>query len=158
MSHIFISHSSLDHKVAALIRERLEKAGISTWMATANLKPGEDWEKEIDSPSVSYEYKYILRQNLRLYPVIAAPIDDDDLPSRLRRLQAIDLTEDPQHGLDELVHVVQTRAERLMTESERSRVSVRLEVDRDKLSSLLETLTQAGVESIKVESVGKRNP
>src|SRR5262245_30145688 len=45
MAHprVFISHSSLDHEVAAAVCSALEGAGIPCWMAPRDILPGDKW-------------------------------------------------------------------------------------------------------------------
>lgn len=172
MSYVFISYVNQDAKIAALIRERLNKAGISTWQDTS-FSTGER-SAEIDevlknavgmvlvlspstlnSPYVSSEYQYFLGQNKRLFPVLTEPIPIEDFPLSLSRLQYFDLTDDFDAGIQELVEAIKDPSYLATSKSPAPQVNVRLKIDRNKLSSLMATLIEAGAEKIEVENVGK---
>ena len=46
---VFISHSSADRKWAEMLAKAVKKHGLSTWVDSENLKPGERWQDEIES-------------------------------------------------------------------------------------------------------------
>ena len=44
---VFISYSSLDRKLAVIIREKLKERGVDCWMAPESINPGSDYASAI---------------------------------------------------------------------------------------------------------------
>lgn len=128
VGHVFISHAVEDIVNARLLRDELQKAGINTWLAEDNIKPGEDWDASIEealrtasdgllllsfsainSPDVVAEYRYFLRQNKRLYVVMFVPLSQDIIPLRLRSLPIVDLSDDYDSGVQQLIDLIRQR-------------------------------------------------
>jgi len=55
---VFISHSARDADIAKRIAEGLQSRGLSLWLDTEQLKPGEAWEREIQK--ALWDSKYVL--------------------------------------------------------------------------------------------------
>jgi DNA-binding response OmpR family regulator len=121
----FLSYSSRNTELALGVKRVLERMGISTWYAPAEVPVGEYWSDTLDaaiskcpvflvlltpdalgSQQVMSEVRRALarreaeRDGFLLVPVTYA-IAPADLPERLRTLQAVDLTN--QHGLADSV-------------------------------------------------------
>ena len=47
MANIFISHSTIDGKLANYLCESFESRGLSCWIAPRNITPGEEWATSI---------------------------------------------------------------------------------------------------------------
>ena len=177
IGHIFISYAASDKDDAKRVADGLERAGLRTWMAD-EVTAGDDWLHTIDeavkaassgvvvwSPEavrsawVASEYRAMLSQNKRLYPVIVRPITADDIPPRLKELLWIDVTTDFEDGMAKLVDAVQSGAtgnrDSFQPASKASRVAVKLEInptdfDADELKKIVTTLADVGVEDIKI--------
>ena len=48
MAEVFISHSSADSEIAKMLYHQLEARGISCWISSKDIIPGEDWAKSIN--------------------------------------------------------------------------------------------------------------
>jgi hypothetical protein len=175
--YVFISYAASDQDDAKRIAEALESAGLKTWMAD-DIVLGDDWQATIDeavkaassgvvvlSPSsvrsawVTSEYRTMLSQNKRLYPIVIRPIDTDDIPPRLKDLLWIDLTNDFDSGMARLVGAIQRGVtgdqDFSQPSPKHSRVAVKLEInpadfDAEELKKIVTTLADAGVENIKI--------
>jgi DNA-binding response OmpR family regulator len=112
----FLSYSSRNSELALGLKRVLERMGISTWYAPADLPLGENWpemldaaihgcsvflvlltEEALESAQVMSEVRRAIarreveRDNFLLVP-IAHGVRPADLPERLHTLQAVDLT------------------------------------------------------------------
>jgi len=106
--HVFLSHSKHDGDFAELMKLRLEKEGIDTWIDNDRLEPGVDWRQEIDdsikgaksivaimspeareSEYVTYECAYAWGCGVNLIPVM---LRETPLHPRLAALQYLDFT------------------------------------------------------------------
>jgi hypothetical protein len=140
----------------------------------ANLRTGDNWIASIEealknasslvlilspaslkSPFVVREYQYFLAQNKRLFPVLVEPIPIEDFPYSLSSFQYFDLTKDFDTHVEALIEAVKNPSYLANSEAPNPQVNVRLKIDRNKLSSLMATLIEAGAEKIEVENVGK---
>ncbi len=45
--HVFLSYSAADHKFAERLREELRRHGLSVWIDKEDLKPGSEWQQQI---------------------------------------------------------------------------------------------------------------
>jgi tetratricopeptide (TPR) repeat protein len=110
MSLVFISYAHRDGSdIAETIYETLEKAGCNPWMDVKRLKPGVDWDEEIEtaldecsavvvvitplavnSLSVKAEWKPALEDGKLVIPVVRKPVR---VPRYLRLFQWIDVSE-----------------------------------------------------------------
>ena len=109
LRQVFISAAKSDNAWARDLSERLEKAGIDTWVPVAEILPGANWSREIGraldradamvvlvSPDamksdwVRREIQFALgeeRFENRLIPVQVRRTPSDDIPWILRELQ-----------------------------------------------------------------------
>jgi len=60
MANIFISHSTIDSKLANFLCESFESKGLSCWIAPRNITPGEDWATSITNAILSADIFFIL--------------------------------------------------------------------------------------------------
>jgi FixJ family two-component response regulator len=124
----FLSYSSINTELALGLRRVLERMGISTWYAPADLPFGEHWPETLDAAirgcsvfvvlltEAALESHHVMSEVRRA--LARKEIDRDDfllvpvatgvpltaLPEHLRNLQAVDLTS--QHGLvDNLIRL-----------------------------------------------------
>lgn len=110
MPDVFISHAGTDTGYALALKERMERFGLVTFLDTASLQPGDDWEQVIRtnlkqsrtmlllaSRKAIHESRYVNQEiavardaNIQIVPIVwDMPICD--LPVELRQFQAIDL-------------------------------------------------------------------
>jgi hypothetical protein len=185
---VFISHAAQDKPVAEKVYHALKSAGISAWLDSVDAPPGQDWRgaveqaiKEasygvfllspasINSPSAASEYRHFLAHNKPLVVARVREVDSDDVPSRLRDIQWVDLTEDFDRNLYRLVELFrseQSRGEEQeqdtqpVAEEPEPDVTVTLEVqdraDTDKVMDIINRLKRIGIRDIKVKNGGKR--
>lgn len=116
---IFISHDHDDADFAELLKLRLEKAGIESWIDTERLKIGQDWRTEIDigiencaaivvimtpearkSEYVTYEWAYAWGKDKKIFPLM---LKKTQLHPRLESLQYLNFTSNPTRPWDELI-------------------------------------------------------
>jgi hypothetical protein len=109
MPDCFISYSSQDQKLANFVHSELSRLGVSAFMASASLQPGQHWAPEIlgnlrnsnwvvlpasraacSSAFVNQEVGGALLDSKRLIPIIW-DINPSELPGWARNVQAIDL-------------------------------------------------------------------
>ncbi|MEM9548870.1 MAG: toll/interleukin-1 receptor domain-containing protein [Bacteroidota bacterium] len=105
---IFISHSHKDADFAELLKLRLEKEQISSWIDNERLKIGQDWREEIDeginnslaviviitpnskiSEYVTYEWAYAWGKGKKIFPIL---LEQTELHPRLESLQFLNFT------------------------------------------------------------------
>ncbi|WP_191117950.1 toll/interleukin-1 receptor domain-containing protein [Vibrio campbellii] len=115
---IFISHAHEDVDFAELLKLRLEKEGIDSWLDTERLKIGQDWREEIDlgitsslaviavmtpearkSEYVTYEWAFAWGKNVKVFPIM---LKQTQLHPRLESLQYLNFTDHPNRPWDEL--------------------------------------------------------
>ena len=181
MQQVFISYSRQDTELAQQIHTSLEQAGFNVW-SDAVIKPGDDWEVQIDSalrasshcivllspdsiksPFVATEYRYFLGRNKPVIPVLTGDIGFNDIPERLQRMQMLDLRTSIQLGIENLIAALDTPAE-LQTEEpqETSKRPLKLtlslninEFGNEKFRDLVAKLNDIGVDEIEVVNVDK---
>jgi len=183
---VFISHAAQDKPVAEKVYHALKGAGISAWLDSMDAPPGQNWRDAVEqavekascgvfllspasikSPSAASEYRHFLAHNKPLVVARVREVDSDDVPSRLRDIQWVDLTEDFDLNLRrlvELIHTGQPRAEEQEQDTQpvemEPDVTVTLEVqdkaDTDKVMDIINRLKRIGIRDIKVKNGGKR--
>ncbi|MBZ0298427.1 MAG: toll/interleukin-1 receptor domain-containing protein [Anaerolineae bacterium] len=193
VGHVFISHAARDYPTARRVRDALNAAGVNTWLADDNLQMGDQWATEVtqalheasgglvllssasvNSAWVTSEFRYLLTQNKPLFVATIEPVSPDEIPSRLKHLQWIDLTHDFDAGIDQIVQVIENRQQqspltatpqqeiRGIPEPKSSGLKVKLRVpaDRfnaDELVNLVERLADAGVDDIEIAEEADRD-
>jgi len=109
MSDCFISYSNYDQKLADFVHAELTRHGVTAFMASASLQPGQHWSPEIltnlktsrwvillasraacKSAFVNQEVGGALLTSKHLIPVVW-DMDPAELPGWASRVQAIDL-------------------------------------------------------------------
>ena len=109
MPDCFISFSTSDRQLAEFIKGELATHGISTFLAPADLQPGEDWSDAIwnslrtsrwvlflasragcASPYVQQELGHALGSAKKLIPIVW-DMNPAELPGWTKRYQALDL-------------------------------------------------------------------
>ncbi|NWG15690.1 MAG: toll/interleukin-1 receptor domain-containing protein [Chloroflexi bacterium] len=184
MATVFISHAAQDKPIAEKVYHALKGAGISVWLDSVDAPSGQDWRDtveqaireasygvfllspaSINSPSAASEYRHFLAYNKPLVVARVREVDSDDVPSRLRDIQWVDLTEDFDRNLERLVqlfHANQPPIEEQDTQpvEQEPDVTVTLEVqekaDTDQVMDLINRLTRIGIRDIRVKNGGKR--
>jgi WD40 repeat protein len=123
MTQVFLAYAYEDKPVMEKIRNSLRREGFTVWTNTTDIQTGEAFEKAIgrgieQADNVVYllspealqsaycqqELNYALSLNKRIIPVQVRETDPQLLPSLLRELQYIDLTDnvkDEDYRLDE---------------------------------------------------------
>lgn len=105
---VFISHDHDDADFAELLKLRLDKEGVESWIDSERLKIGQDWREEIDggienslavivvvtpearkSEYVTYEWAYAWGKGKRVFPLM---LKQTQLHPRLESLQYLDFT------------------------------------------------------------------
>jgi HEAT repeat protein len=112
MRHVFLSYSHKDNDFAQLLRIELQNSGIPSWLATDDIKPGEDWKTEIDdainnsfaliviispesdrSKYVTYEWALAYGLGVPIIPILYKHLEfPQKLHPRLESLQYEDFT------------------------------------------------------------------
>jgi ribosomal protein L7/L12 len=125
----FISHSSIDRKVAETICEALENRGISCWLACRDVGPGENFQEAIvhairaakvmvliftaaanNSNEIKKELALASRYNLTVIPVRMEDIvPSDAFELELATRQWIDFFGDWEHSIERLAKNIQLR-------------------------------------------------
>ena len=112
MTQVFLSYADEERSTAQKIRYSLMREGFTVWINTHDIGTGIDWQNAIDrgieeadnivylmSPAaVQSEYcqreiEYGLALHKRIVPILAATLEPSQIPSALRNLQYIDLTD-----------------------------------------------------------------
>ncbi|SHE37921.1 TIR domain-containing protein [Marinomonas polaris DSM 16579] len=116
---VFISHDHDDADFAELLKLRLEKEGIESWIDTERLKIGQDWREEIDqgikdsvaviaimtpearkSEYVTYEWAFAWGKGKKIFPLM---LKQTQLHPRLESLQYLNFTNNPTRPWEELI-------------------------------------------------------
>ncbi len=112
MTQVFLSYAQEDQAVMRKIRNSLRREGFTVWTNTTDIQTGEAFEKAIlrgieqadnlvyllspDSLQSSFcqqELNYALSLNKRVIPVLVTATDPQVVPTVLRELHYIDLTD-----------------------------------------------------------------
>ena len=121
---VFISHDHDDADFAELLKLRLEKEGINSWIDTERLKVGQDWRSEIDtgiensaavivimtpearkSEYVTYEWAFAWGKNKKIFPIM---LKQTALHPRLESLQYLNFTSSPTRPWGELIDSIKS--------------------------------------------------
>jgi WD40 repeat protein len=112
MTQVFLAYAHEDKAVMEKIRNSLWREGFTVWTNTTDIQTGEAFEKAIgrgieqadnvvyllspealNSEYCQQELNYALSLNKRIIPVLVRETDPQQLPSVLKSLQYIDLTD-----------------------------------------------------------------
>jgi len=116
---VFISHDHDDADFAELLKLKLEKEGIESWLDTERLKIGQDWREEIDqgiehsvaiiaimtpearkSEYVTYEWAFAWGKGKKIFPLM---LKQTPLHPRLESLQYLNFTNNPTRPWADLI-------------------------------------------------------
>lgn len=116
---VFISHDHDDADFAELLKLKLEKEGISSWIDSERLKIGQDWREEIDhgienssavivimtpearkSEYVTYEWAFAWGKKIKIFPIM---LKQTQLHPRLESLQYLNFTNNPARPWNDLI-------------------------------------------------------
>lgn len=116
---VFISHDHDDADFAELLKLRLEKENIDSWVDTERLKIGQDWREEIDqgiessvaviaimtpearkSEYVTYEWAFAWGKGKKIFPIM---LKQTQLHPRLESLQYLNFTNHATRPWEELI-------------------------------------------------------
>jgi len=116
---LFISHDHDDADFAELLKLKLEKQGLNSWIDSERLKIGQDWREEIDSgieksmaviaimtpdsrksEYVTYEWAYAWGKGKKVFPIM---LKQTQLHPRLESLQYLDFTNRASRPWDKLI-------------------------------------------------------
>jgi len=119
---IFISHDHEDADFAELLKLKLEKHSIDSWIDSERLKIGQDWRQEIDdgiqnsiaviaimtpnarkSEYVTYEWAFAWGKSIKVYPIM---LKQTQLHPRLESLQYLDFTNRTSRPWDQLINSI----------------------------------------------------
>lgn len=112
-STVFVSYSRVDAELARSIYERLEQLGFKMWRDRSDMIGGEDWWQQIEeaiknsdsmvlclspealsSSVVAKEWRYARQVGTRVIPVIARPINFNEVPQWIAKVDWLDLRTD----------------------------------------------------------------
>lgn len=96
---VFVVHSMKDKEWVSRLTADLNKRGVSTWVESENLRPGADWQKELEkalrecraivvvissnsmqSPNLFFEIGAAFANDKTIIPVLIGDIKDLQLP------------------------------------------------------------------------------
>jgi uncharacterized protein YjbI with pentapeptide repeats len=139
MTHIFISYNQADYDFAELLKEKLEKADLTTWFDKARLRIGNDWRQEIDraisqaaalvvvmtpeakaSEYVTYEWGFALGAGVKVIPVM---LRRTQLHPRLEALQYLDFTHQPSRPWGSLIDTLREATEPLLKRNKQYQIA-----------------------------------
>jgi TPR repeat protein len=130
-SHIFISHSSKDQKVARTICTALENRGLTCWVYSRNIQPGQNFQEQIvrairaakimvlvftananSSNEIKKELAIASQNNLVVIPVrIEDVIPNEAFAYEFATRQWIDLFDDWESSIARLVELIVTTSD-----------------------------------------------
>ena len=112
-STVFVSYSRVDAELARSIYSGLEQLGFKMWRDRSNMIGGEDWWQQIEdairnsdsmvlclspeallSPIVAKEWRYARQVGTRVLPVIIRPINFNEVPQWMAKVDWFDLRSD----------------------------------------------------------------
>ncbi|MBE7381919.1 MAG: TIR domain-containing protein [Leptolyngbya sp. SIO1E4] len=115
MTQVFLCHAASDLDSAEQIRQSLIRQGITVWNYRTDIQTSQNYSSAIvqgieeadnilfllspdsaRSPYCQHELEQALTLHKRLIPVLAVPIDPEQVPVSLRSLQYVDLTDNLQ--------------------------------------------------------------
>jgi TIR domain-containing protein len=127
MSDAFISYSTQDEELATFVYTELQRHGVTAFMASASLQPGQCWSNEIlnnlrssnwvillasraaaASTFVNQEVGGALLASKHLVPIVW-DMSPSDLPGWARNIQAIDLRDSTVVDLQNQVATIAVR-------------------------------------------------
>lgn len=116
---VFISHDHDDADFAELLKLKLEREGINSWIDSERLKIGQDWREEIDhsienssavivimtpearkSEYVTYEWAFAWGKKIKIFPIM---LKQTQLHPRLESLQYLNFTNNPARPWNDLI-------------------------------------------------------
>jgi hypothetical protein len=127
---IFLSHSSADNDRVQPIAEQLLNNGISVWIDEAEIKWGDSINKKIDEGlrNADYVLVFLSKNSVKsrwvdkeinmafarnpkdaqavIIPVLLDKLDVSEIPSHLRNIAWLDLSESYESGIVELIHLI----------------------------------------------------
>ncbi len=111
-TRVFISYSRLDLAFAERLRDALNAGGVSAFLDTVDIKPGDPWHERltdfiseadavvfalspeaVESTYCAWEVDQAERMAKRVFPVIARPTPDAAIPERLGARNYVDLSD-----------------------------------------------------------------
>ena len=124
--YVFISYARADRKFVDRLSRDLMVAGIPLWRDVDNIRPGTNWQKEIESavgtasgliyvasrnaaesPWIEHELQLMLdRSETRVFPLILDDAGANRLPAFLQRIQWVDFRESYERALDRLIEAI----------------------------------------------------
>ena len=112
MTQVFLSHAEEDKDITEKVRRTLMRSGITTWSYRADIEYGSDFQAAIgrgveeadnvlfvmsphslQSQYCQQELDLAQQLNKRIIVMLAASLEDNQIPVNLRNLQYIDLTD-----------------------------------------------------------------
>jgi hypothetical protein len=135
MPDCFISYSSQDQNLANFVNSELRRLGVSSFMASASLQPGQHWSPEIMNNLKSSKWVILLASraavgsafvnqeiggaliNSKVLIPIVWDINPSELPGWARSVQAIDLRGSTMLGLQNQVGAIAGRIHQEKTKS-----------------------------------------
>ena len=126
MPAVFVSHATANDDFISDLHDRLEvETGVEIWVDHQDIRPGEEWQVKIeqalyDCPclivalsresvkriEVMTEWRAALTYHHSVLPVIIDDVPVEDIPSRLRMNQWINLYANPDEGFRQLVGAI----------------------------------------------------
>ncbi|MEM9769408.1 MAG: TIR domain-containing protein, partial [Cyanobacteria bacterium P01_D01_bin.71] len=160
MTQVFLCHSDNDQDSAEQIRQSLLRRGITVWNYRTDIQTSQDYTNAIaqgieeadniifmlsphsaNSSYCQYELKQALSLHKRVIPVLAAPVEPEQVPASLRSLQYINLTDNAE-GIDDTSDDAE-RLKRLNYQSDESELLKLLDSDAAYHAEHKTWLTQA---------------
>jgi TIR domain len=127
MSNFFVCYAREDSEFAVKLVNHLRERGVSLWFDQHDISPGDRWDSAVgkallESPSlliilsphsiasenVMDEFAQAKKLGKRIVPVLHRACN---IPFQIARLQYIDFTSSYERGLEQLVAVVESRAQ-----------------------------------------------
>lgn len=148
MSHVYISYQRKDVQAAQYFAAQLREAGIAVWLDIESIRPGQDWEAEIQqavaqarvmllmlsheaiaSTYIEQEWQYALHHNIPVIPVMLRVVSPRAIPYPLQRLQFVSATERTrwQEAAERVLDLLENRVPLEISPAEAARQSANLE-------------------------------